>query len=131
MIFFEWDEKFVSGNEIIDNDHKKLVGMINELYSEMSSGDGKKIVSSIISQLADYTNYHFINEERLMKEVNYKNFDKHKAQHDAFANKVKSFIKKSKSDSITIEVASFLKEWMTKHILGSDKLLANELAKQS
>jgi len=125
MIFFEWDNKFVSGNKIVDNDHKKLVGLINELYTEMSSGDGKNIVDNIISQLADYSEYHFKNEEKLMRDIAYPHFEKHKAQHKTFAKKVASFVKKTKKDSISIEVASFLKEWMTNHILSADKDLVN------
>lgn len=125
MIFFEWDSKFVSGSKVIDNDHKKLVELINELYTEMSSGDGKNIAGSIISQLADYSEYHFKNEEKLMKDIAYPDFEKHKAQHKTFAKKVSSFVKKTKKDTISIEVASFLKEWMTKHILSADKEFVN------
>ncbi|MFP4556545.1 MAG: bacteriohemerythrin [Bacteroidales bacterium] len=121
MIFFEWDNRFVSGNKIIDDDHKKLVGLINELYTEMSSGDGENVVGNIINQLSNYAETHFKNEELLMKKFDYPEYYKHKAQHDTFAKKVASFAKKSKKDSISIEVASFLKEWMTKHILLDDK----------
>lgn len=125
MIFFEWDKSFESGVETMDHDHKWLVGLINNLYKEMGKGDGKSIINEIIDQLVEYSKYHFRNEERLMAELNYKHFDMHKAQHDAFITKVDLFIKKTKEDSISIDVAKFLKEWMISHIQGSDKRFAN------
>jgi hemerythrin-like metal-binding protein len=78
----------------MDYDHKWLVSLINNLYTEMGKGDGKSIINKIINQLVEYSKYHFSNEERLMEKTNYQYFDMHKAQHDAFFAKVGSFKKK-------------------------------------
>jgi hemerythrin-like metal-binding protein len=124
MTFFKWDKNYESGNDIMDGDHKILVQMINDLYVEMAKGDGKKIVNSIVNSLVDYSKNHFRREEKLMKAFCYDGFEKHEAEHDEFIAKVSHFLKNINSDSITVDVAVFLKDWLSNHILTSDKKFA-------
>jgi hemerythrin-like metal-binding protein len=124
MTFFKWNQSYESGNDIMDGDHKILVQMINDLYVEMAKGDGKKIVNSIVNSLVDYSKNHFRREEKLMKAFSYDGFAKHEAEHDEFIAKVSHFLKNINSDSITVDVAGFLKDWLSNHILTSDKKFA-------
>jgi hemerythrin len=131
MIFFAWQKNYAFGIESIDNDHVKLVDMINNLYSAMSKGDGRSVIQDIVTGLVDYSKVHFKREEVKMKSINYKNFNSHEAEHDDFITKVSSFKKKLDEgrDNISIEVVTFLREWLSNHILTSDKEMALELIK--
>lgn len=131
MAFFVWQNNFTFGIESIDGDHKKLVAMIDELYTAMSKGEAKAVIRDIVNDLVDYSVVHFRREEIYMKSVNYNDFDAHKAAHEAFIEKVETFREKLNSgkDNISIEVISFLREWLSGHILNTDKRFVPEFKK--
>ena len=123
MAIIEWDSKLSVNIKTIDDQHKKLVDMVNNLHDSMKSGKAKDLMNSLVSELAAYTDYHFKTEEELFQKHKYNETVKHKAEHDALRKEVVAL--KGKLDSgeaiITVEVLYFLKDWLTKHILGSDK----------
>lgn len=131
MAFFVWQNNFTFGIESIDGDHKKLVAMIDELYTAMSKGEAKAVIRDIVNDLVDYSVVHFRREEIYMKSINYNDFDAHKAAHEAFIEKVETFREKINSgkDNISIEVISFLREWLSGHILNTDKRFVPEFKK--
>lgn len=131
MTFFPWQKNYAFGIESIDSDHVKLIDMINDLYSAMSKGEGKNVIKDIVTGLVDYSKVHFKREEVKMKSINFMNFEDHEAEHDAFILKVSAFKKKldEGKDNISIEVVTFLREWLSNHILTSDKEMAKELLK--
>ncbi len=129
MGFFTWQNKFAVDIESIDNDHKKLVELIDELYTAMSQGKAKDIIQGVVKDLADYTRVHFRREEFYMTSTNYSEKDSHKQAHGAFIKKVEEYqLKLSEGkDNISIEVVSFLRDWLTGHILNTDKKLTPHL----
>ncbi|MDX9769781.1 MAG: bacteriohemerythrin [Tenuifilaceae bacterium] len=129
MAFFTWQNKFAFDIESIDNDHKKLVGYIDDLYSAMSQGQAKNIIQGVVKELIDYTRVHFRREEFYMKSTNYPDFESHKKAHDAFVEQVDAFEDKLNQgkDNISIEVLTFLREWLSEHILNTDKKLVPHL----
>lgn len=129
MGFFNWDTKYAFNIESIDKEHKVLVGMIDELYTAMKNGNSKSIIKDIVQNLISYTKIHFRREEMLLKSIGYNDFNAHEAEHDSFIAKVSEFKRKvdeGKTD-FTIEVATFLKDWLTNHILVSDKKYVSEM----
>lgn len=131
MGFFNWQNSFAIEVDSIDNDHKKLVGLIDELYLAMSEGKAKSIIEEVVENLIDYTKVHFRREEFYMKSTGYENFDQHKQAHDAFIDQVAAFQQKliAGKDNFSIEVLGFLREWLSQHILKVDKMIAPHLAK--
>jgi hemerythrin len=123
MSFFVWENKYATGIESIDNDHRKLVELIDQLYTAMSQGRAKEVLQDIISGLVDYSKFHFNREETFMKSVGFIDFDDHKSTHDAFINKVKDFQQKLEhgKTNISIEVITFLRDWLLVHILNVDQ----------
>jgi hemerythrin len=123
MAFFSWGPSFEVGIMQIDSQHKKLVDMVNQLYEAMSQGHGGKVLGKILSELVSYTAVHFKAEEKLMQEHGYPEFNEHKAKHDAMNKKVmdlKRQFDSGKGDVLTNSVGIFLKDWLTKHIKGTD-----------
>ena len=123
MSIIIWKPELSVGIKTIDDQHKKLVDMINKLHDAMSAGKGKDIMVKLVGELADYTDYHFKTEENLFNKYKYQELLSHKAEHDKLRSEVMTL--KSKLDKgetiITVEVLYFLKDWLSKHILGSDK----------
>ncbi len=94
MSFMEWNDKLLTGIKECDEQHKKLVSLINDLYEAMKQGRGKEIIDKILNELASYADYHFSTEEKLMNKYGYPELSIHKKEHESFKKKVKEFIEK-------------------------------------
>jgi hemerythrin len=97
--------------------------MINELHAAMASGKGKDVLGGVLTRLVDYTKFHFAAEEKLMSSNQYPGYLSQKTEHDNLTKKVSDI--KARLDAgnmvVTVEVMTFLKDWLTKHIMGLDK----------
>lgn len=124
--FVEWQSSFSVGIESIDHDHKKLLGMINQLQAAAHYKTDDDMVENVLNELLDYTQYHFSREENMMQQCNYPGLDNHKRQHAAMIAQVNKYIKEYRVDKTrTIEdVAVYLKTWLVNHINGSDQSYA-------
>ncbi|MEN3043824.1 MAG: bacteriohemerythrin [Candidatus Hydrothermales bacterium] len=133
MGFIKWDEKFSTGVEQIDDQHKKFVEIINELHNAMKQGKGKEIVKKILNELKSYSVYHFKTEETYMTKYKYQEYQEHKNDHEFFKTKVKELLDKDEKGylGLSIETLNFMKNWLIKHILTTDKKLANILLQKS
>jgi hemerythrin len=121
--FIEWNNKYETGVAVFDNEHKKLVAIINRLNRAMMAGEGSRVVKGIISELIDYTATHFKHEETEMVKHGYGKYDEHKGIHIDFVNQVLKVQKDVESGRVTVstDLMEFLKDWLLKHIMVSDK----------
>ncbi|OOZ40394.1 hypothetical protein BOW53_07955 [Solemya pervernicosa gill symbiont] len=83
-----WDDTYSVGIEEIDNQHKVLVGLINELDDALRVHSNREMVQGVIDQLIDYTKLHFAVEESIMRLFKYKEYEPHKAVHDGIIDKL-------------------------------------------
>lgn len=124
----EWNDDYLLGIQEIDNQHKKLVGIANELYDITTGSEEsyKLDMSKVLKKLTDYTVYHFSSEEEFMKRYGYAGVDLHKTAHDGFINEVTNQIKLL--DDCKIESGknfySFVLNWVLTHIAKADKIWA-------
>jgi len=118
-----WSDRFIIDNSVIDSQHKKLISIINELYSAFLEGEANNAISGIIEELADYTIYHFKEEEDFFERIDYYRKDFHKKQHADFVETILKFkTKLARDDSgLSYEIMIFLRDWLQKHILEADK----------
>ncbi len=123
MALIEWSDEMSVGFDEIDAQHRKLVGLINELNEAMSEGKSKQVMGNIIDELIEYTDTHFSTEEKYMREFDFEGLGEHKRVHDSFVEKVKDFQAKFEDDKLllSVEVMNFLKDWLTEHIAGLDQ----------
>jgi hemerythrin len=121
--FVEWSDELSVGVEEIDEQHKVLVGLVNEMHEAIHQRHGSEVVQEILAKLADYTRIHFAVEESLMRILNYPDYETHKAQHEELLRHVVELVEKvdSGKTAIGFELMHFLKVWLTKHIMESDK----------
>lgn len=119
-----WSDKLSVGVGSIDDQHKKLVTLVNRLHDAMMSGKGKEAVGPVLKGLIDYTATHFKYEEELFARTGYSEGPAHKKDHDDLVKKVVEIQQKYEQSGpgvLTIQVMNFLKDWLTAHILGADK----------
>lgn len=122
MPMLAWNDRLSVNIKEIDNQHKKLVNMINDLHDAMKSGKGEAILLDIVDEMKKYAASHFALEEKYMKAHNYPDFAKHKAEHDKFVAKVLQVEKDCKSGkcAISMDILNFLSSWLVEHIKGTD-----------
>ena len=123
MALINWNDSLSVKVEEIDQQHKKLIAMINELNDAMRAGKGKDVLGKIVDSLISYTATHFKTEEKYFAQFGYPDTDNHKQEHVAFVKKVTDFKDgfEKKKLSLTIEVMDFLSDWLKNHIMGTDK----------
>ncbi|MFZ2853309.1 MAG: bacteriohemerythrin [Rhodocyclaceae bacterium] len=109
----------------IDNDHQKLFDLINQLAATMKAGEAKQACSAVINELTAYTKTHFSMEEALMSHHGYSQAAAHKTEHDKFIKNILDFKSKFEAGSgiVTIEILTFLRDWLSNHIQKTDKAL--------
>jgi len=109
---------------VLDEDHKRLVGMVNELFDAMQAGHGREALGRILDGLVQYTKMHFAREESFFTKTSYPVGAAHKQEHDALTRQVLEVQQKYAAGSnaaLSLEVMQFLKNWLVQHIQGSDQ----------
>ncbi len=124
----EWSNRLAIGFASIDTQHQKLIEIFNNLQAAMLAKNDRAGISSALSALMDYTQYHFKHEAELMHKAQYPDRTAHLKQHDDLIAKAVSYVRRFESgDSIDTEVLSFFRDWLINHILKTDQSLANFL----
>ncbi len=128
---FEWIPEFSVGCDTIDNQHKRLINIINRLFDAFSNAQARNIINDIIDELAQYTVYHFSTEETLMQQYNFDHdkYLQHKKEHQYFIQKVEEFKKRALEQDyqLTYDIFNFLQQWLKDHILYTDKLYSGTI----
>ena len=124
-----WNQEMSVGRVDIDNQHKKLVLIINWLHREVSAGSTCNI-GRILESLLQYTAYHFGYEEDLFAHAGYPWSDGHKREH---ANFIEFMMKQQERWEMTGEenlegLRDYLKAWLVEHICGADKAMIRWLS---
>jgi hemerythrin-like metal-binding protein len=123
---FPWNESLITGVNIIDEQHRMLINLINELNLALANGWDYEVRLRILNGLQIYTLAHFSMEEEMMIRSEYSGFEQHKAIHNDFTKKVSEFYTSYESGKADLsqEILNFLKEWVADHILIKDKEMA-------
>ena len=131
MELFKWDSAYSVNVLSIDKDHQVLFGLLNELYGAVSEGKGALAVHDVAKSLVEYAQKHFRREELLMEQAEYPRLKSHVALHEYFEQSVLKYSKQADEnpETITIEVLSFLCDWLIQHIQGADMDFAPYLTK--
>jgi hemerythrin-like metal-binding protein len=123
MPLLSWRDDLGVGVASIDEQHKKLVNMLNALNDAVERGDADSVLAKIFEGLVLYTPKHFGYEEELIANYGYPDTEAHVKEHEALQGQALDL--KAKMDAgdfmVGVEVLAFLKDWLTNHILKSDK----------
>ena len=125
----EFDESLVTGNEMIDTQHKELIDKINKLLDSCETSKEKVVAVKTLDYLADYTEFHFGEEEKLQESINYPAIAEHKKEHDELRAVVKDPYnmleeEEGPSEAFVEQVNKNVIEWLYRHIKGFDRSVA-------
>lgn len=123
MAAITWTESLSVKIDSIDDQHKKLIDMINDFYDSINKRTNNENILWLISGMKSYTVMHFDKEEILMKQFQYPYFEEHKKEHEDFIANVNALEEKIKKETLIIsfEITNFLKDWLKNHIQHTDK----------
>ncbi len=131
---FRWDDCFITGLTEVDDQHRYLVDLINRFGRLVTKNDELLLdeIEKVFKDLTNYTEYHFTEEETLMKKasIDDHHFKQHRKEHANFLQeviKVKKTITANHPSS-AMSLLKFLTYWLAYHILGIDKSMAKQIA---
>ena len=125
-MYFKWKDEYNTGIETIDTQHKHLLEIGARIFYLTDANDGVDHydeIMAVLSELKDYTEYHFGYEEKLMEKFGYENYEPHKFQHYFVIKKINKFESEEvdhKQKETILGLAQFISDWITNHILKED-----------
>ncbi|MDR1909863.1 MAG: bacteriohemerythrin [Spirochaetaceae bacterium] len=127
--YVAWDDKYSTGIQLLDDQHKELLRLTNELFANCQSGEesANEAFRKIAHSTVDYVKYHFTAEEKIFEKIKYPFAAEHKKQHESFVKRVLEDVKKFEEGRHLIphNFARFLKEWILTHIAVHDRQYAD------
>lgn len=122
MSLFTWESKYDIGVTSMNEEHKKLIDLMNQLYTQNSENADKATQARTLSRLADFTKTHFQHEENYMASIHYPELKTHQLIHGDLLKKLaehKAEFEKA-GGTLTPGFFAFLRRWLGAHILGID-----------
>ena len=128
-MYAEFDESLVTGNEMIDSQHKELIAKINSLVESCEKDGGKIAATKMLNYLAEYTEFHFNAEEKLQEEIAYPGIEEHKKQHQELYKVVEELHEmleeqEGPTEAFVAQVQENVINWLYNHIKGFDRSVA-------
>ncbi len=126
MPLMQWTPAMSVGMDELDNDHKVLIKVINELAANAESEARRDVVRQCLISLRRYAEFHFAREEKVMSACNYPQLDIHKGEHRDFVKRIQDVTARfdagpeDASGVVNRELLEFLKGWLNHHILIED-----------
>ncbi|HDR46670.1 MAG TPA: bacteriohemerythrin [Geoalkalibacter subterraneus] len=122
MPLIEWNESFSVDIDRIDREHRKLIGLINQLHEAMIEKKAQRAMTAIVTEMVDYAQTHFATEDLYMEEFRYPDLDLHRVEHQKFIEKTDELRRRVSQGEfvLSLEVMRFLRDWLKGHILGTD-----------
>ncbi len=129
MPLLNFGPEYQVGVREIDTQHINLIRLINELHEAMRARSGKAQIESTLRRLLGYTHYHFQTEEALMQRHAYPHRIEHHREHAELSLRAEALQQQLKDGEVgvVVETLDFLTQWLSHHILESDKQLARFL----
>ena len=129
-----WSDILATGIEIIDEQHKQLVNLTNELFRACMRGGETldAVFKETMSRMVEYVKFHFTFEQQMLQRVNYPDFVNHKKEHDTL---IKTVLETTKDYGggkrfVPNNFVRYLKDWIVSHIGHNDKMYAAYIMEQ-
>lgn len=127
----EWSDDLSIGIPEIDEQHKVLVELLNNLHSAIVHRKAKDEIGETLDHLIEYTRVHFATEESVMNLFKYPEFEEHRKEHQKLIDEVADLKQRydAGTQNLTMELLHFLKTWLQNHIIYSDKKAGDFIVK--
>ncbi len=122
MAFAEWETRYETGDAEVDEQHKRLFGLLNDLHEALMAGTANEKMGGTLRSMADYTVEHFRAEEALMVAIAFPGLPEHRRKHEELASQVGLLVADHGAGRLTLPLtlARFLVDWLRHHIEEED-----------
>ncbi len=125
----EFDDSLITGNEMIDTQHKELIERTNQFLEKLENNAGKIDAIKMLDYLDEYVEFHFAEEEKLQEEIHYPGLAEHKEKHNELRNTVKELLEmleeeEGPTEAFERQVKINVVDWLIYHIKGFDRSVA-------
>jgi hemerythrin len=110
------------GVRLLDEQHKKLIGMVNRLIEASETTVRSEVISDVLTTMTEYARTHFKDEEQYMIAYGYPGYASHKEHHKAFIEKTVAFCDATMLhvEAVPDKLLGYLRDWWVHHILEED-----------
>lgn len=122
-MFVEWTKDLATGVTFVDADHKVLINLLNQVDECIAQNEESTVLGSVLDALVEYTDYHFLREEKMMELSGYQGLGDHADIHRALSQQVRDVYQDYQTDPWSVDpvgVREFLQSWLVEHIMGHD-----------
>ena len=124
-ITFEWNDEYVLDGGPIDDEHRQLLKLADRVFSFTASSRQADEVTDTVKQLFTYMEFHFDNEEKLMREIGFCEYEEHVRAHQKIVNDMNALLKTCGDlDQLVAKLRHAMVDWVVQHILDEDKKIA-------
>ena len=123
MALMTWQPQYAIGVEVVDGHHLRLFDLVNAFHDALLAGEGRGAVDVALTELLDYTVYHFRAEEEIMASVGYPDIEGHKQQHQALLEKTLGMVERYRKGEaeLSMPLVHFLTDWLYQHTTTADR----------
>jgi hemerythrin-like metal-binding protein len=125
-----WNEQMSVGVQAMDDDHKELVVLMNELHEVVVSGQSRNALNDVIDRIMKSAKAHFGKEEDLLFKAGFPGADAHHSEHEQMLKtglEWQAYFKDVSSPAMSLEAMSGFQSWLDNHIQGADMLYGQHL----
>lgn len=116
-----WNQRYETGNDVIDEQHQLLFDAVNAVHDAIHEGKGQEQIKQCLEFFVDNTIEHFQCEERFMQKMKYPKYAAHVARHSELVGKAcRLLVHVDTGQHVTVAVTEFIAEWLRHHINEDD-----------
>ncbi len=132
FVKLQWQESYTTGNEQLDEQHRKWINFYNQLDEIMNSSrqdELSKTRGEVLRKMYDYVDYHFHFEEEYMRSIGYPDADRHWRMHKDFRNRLYRVFRDHHEGVVVLnsEILDMIRNWLIGHIVKEDGKLREYL----
>ena len=120
-----WNDKLSCGIKIIDDQHKRLVDLVNQMFNHVTGNavQERDYFNRVVHELLEYVKTHFATEERILLGTKFSGYDSHKKAHENFVRDIIKNVRDYEAGKhLTLSTFTrFLRDWIFSHIAMVDK----------
>jgi hemerythrin len=126
-----WDDHYLLGNEKVDSQHRQLFDLVNSLVRSCDEYTDTTKLKQTLDFLVNYAVMHFDDEEAVMVETGFPEYEAHKKMHDDFKviviELVGRFTETGSSSGLRSDTNRIIVKWLINHILSEDKKIGEHI----
>jgi hemerythrin len=125
-----WSSEYSVGVEALDNQHKAIMDVLNELHAASMEGKAQKVAGPLIRRLVTLAGEHFSAEERLMESIKFPGLAHHRAKHQDLTGKLAEYLTRHEKGDFAMytPLLYFIRDWQSKHMQTEDQEYAGWLS---